>query len=47
MVGILLFMENKQEFDVVSIGDTVVDAFIKLSIGHIQETAHGDRKSVV
>jgi ribokinase len=34
-------MENKQEFDVVSIGDTVVDAFIKLSIGHIQETAHG------
>ena len=34
-------MENKQDFDIVSIGDTVVDAFIRLSIGHIQETAHG------
>lgn len=34
-------MENKQEIDVVCIGDTVVDAFIKLSVGHIQETAHG------
>ena len=34
-------MENKQDFDMVSVGDTVVDAFIRLSIGHIQETAHG------
>jgi ribokinase len=34
-------MENKTNFDFVAIGDTVVDAFIKLSIGHIQETAHG------
>ena len=35
-------MENKTEFDFVSIGDTVVDAFIKLSSGHLQETAHGE-----
>jgi sugar/nucleoside kinase (ribokinase family) len=34
-------MENTKEFDFVSIGDTVIDAFIKLSTGHIQETAHG------
>lgn len=34
-------MENKTEFDFISIGDTVIDAFIKLSVGHIQETAHG------
>jgi ribokinase len=34
-------MENKTNFDFIAIGDTVVDAFIKLSIGHIQETAHG------
>lgn len=34
-------MENTQQFDMISIGDTVVDAFIKLSVGHIQETAHG------
>lgn len=34
-------MENKNEFDFISIGDTVIDAFIKLSVGHIQETAHG------
>ena len=35
-------MENKTEFDFVSIGDTVIDAFIKLSTGHLQETAHGE-----
>lgn len=34
-------MENKQQFDFIAIGDTVIDAFIRLSIGHIQETAHG------
>lgn len=34
-------MENKTTFDMISIGDTVIDAFIKLSSGHIQETAHG------
>jgi ribokinase len=34
-------MENKKEFDFISIGDTVIDAFIKLSIGHIEESAHG------
>jgi sugar/nucleoside kinase (ribokinase family) len=34
-------MENKPQFDFIAIGDTVVDAFIKLSVGHIQETAHG------
>jgi ribokinase len=34
-------MENTQQFDFVAIGDTVIDAFIKLSTGHIQETAHG------
>ncbi len=34
-------MENKPNFDFIAIGDTVVDAFIKLSVGHIQETAHG------
>ena len=32
---------NSSSFDIVGIGDTVVDAFIKLSAGHIQETAHG------
>lgn len=34
-------MENTQQFDFIAIGDTVVDAFIKISAGHIQETAHG------
>ena len=34
-------MENTPQFDFIAIGDTVVDAFIRLSIGHIQETAHG------
>lgn len=34
-------MENKQQFDFIAIGDTVIDAFIRLSVGHIQETAHG------
>lgn len=32
-------MENLPEF--VAIGDTVVDAFIKLSVGHVQESAKG------
>lgn len=32
-------MENS--FDIVGIGDTVIDAFIKLDIGHTQETAVG------
>ncbi len=34
-------MENKPTFDFIAIGDTVIDAFIRLSVGHIQETAHG------
>jgi len=34
-------MENKPQFDFIAIGDTVIDAFIRLSVGHIQETAHG------
>ncbi len=34
-------MENTQQFDFIAIGDTVVDAFIRLSSGRIQETAHG------
>jgi ribokinase len=34
-------MEHKTEFDIISIGDTAIDAFIKLSSGHVQESAHG------
>lgn len=34
-------MENKESLDFVAFGDTVVDAFIKLSVGHIEEGAHG------
>ncbi len=34
-------MEHKPQFDFIAIGDTVIDAFIRLSAGHIQETAHG------
>lgn len=34
-------METTKNYDFVAIGDTVVDAFIKLSIGHIEESAHG------
>lgn len=34
-------MENKSNMDFIAIGDTVIDAFIKISAGHIQETAHG------
>ena len=34
-------MEKTQQFDFIAIGDTVIDAFIKISAGHIQETAHG------
>lgn len=32
---------DKDSFDIVGIGDTVIDAFIKLSVGHIQESAVG------
>ena len=32
---------NTDSFDIVTIGDTVIDAFIKISLGHIQETANG------
>ncbi len=34
-------MENKPQMDFIAIGDTVIDAFIRVSAGHIQETAHG------
>lgn len=34
-------METQPDLDIVAIGDTVIDAFIKISVGHIQETAHG------
>ena len=34
-------MENTQQLDFIAIGDTVIDAFIRVSAGHIQETAHG------
>lgn len=31
----------EKPYDVIAIGDTVVDVFIKLSVGHVQETAQG------
>ena len=34
-------METQPQLDFIAIGDTVIDAFIKISVGHIQETAHG------
>ena len=34
-------MNRKTDFDVVGIGDIVIDAFIRLNIGHLEETAHG------
>jgi sugar/nucleoside kinase (ribokinase family) len=34
-------MENNPNLDFVAIGDTVIDAFIKISVGHVQETAKG------
>ncbi|MDQ5962203.1 MAG: PfkB protein [Patescibacteria group bacterium] len=34
-------MDTQQNFDLVAIGDTVIDAFIRVSVGHVQETAHG------
>lgn len=34
-------MNNDSPIDFIGIGDTVIDAFIKLSIGHTQETANG------
>lgn len=37
----IIHMNNDTQFDIVGIGDTVVDAFIKLDIAHTQETANG------
>ena len=34
-------MNNDSQADFISIGDTVMDAFIRLSIGHIEESAGG------
>jgi len=34
-------MDNQEQLDFIAIGDTVVDAFIKISVGHLQETANG------
>lgn len=34
-------MENTNKFDFVAIGDSVIEPFIKLTEGHIQETAKG------
>jgi ribokinase len=34
-------MDTQQQLDFIAIGDTVIDAFIRISVGHIQETAHG------
>ena len=34
-------MEHTPQLDFIAIGDTVIDAFIRVSAGHIQETAHG------
>ena len=34
-------MNDSTNFDFVGIGDTVVDAFIRLSVGHIEESAKG------
>jgi ribokinase len=34
-------MNNDNQFDFIGIGDTLIDAFIKLSTGHTQETAKG------
>ena len=31
----------EKPYDIIAIGDTVMDVFIKLSIGHVQETANG------
>jgi sugar/nucleoside kinase (ribokinase family) len=31
----------EKPYDIIAIGDTVVDVFIKLSVGHVQETAKG------
>ncbi|MEN9337818.1 MAG: hypothetical protein RIQ41_132 [Candidatus Parcubacteria bacterium] len=31
----------EKPYDIIAIGDTVMDVFIKLSVGHIQETAQG------
>lgn len=31
----------EKSYDIIAIGDTVVDVFIKLDIGHVQETASG------
>lgn len=34
-------MNNENQFDFIGIGDTLIDAFIKISTGHTQETAKG------
>lgn len=34
-------MNNTQKYDIIGIGDTLVDVFIKLSVGHTEETAKG------
>lgn len=34
-------MNNNSQFDFIGIGDTLIDAFIKISTGHTQETAKG------
>lgn len=31
----------EKPYDIIAIGDTVMDVFIKLSVGHVQETAQG------
>lgn len=34
-------MDSDSKFDIIGIGDTLIDVFIKISDGHIQETANG------
>lgn len=34
-------MSSSSDFDFIGIGDTVIDAFIRLSVGHIEESAKG------
>ena len=41
MNGKLLCMETPESFEFLAIGDTVVEPFIKLTEGHVQETAKG------
>lgn len=37
----MLNMENEKRIDFLGIGDTVVDAFIKLTVAHVEQTAKG------